>query len=80
MLIYLLIQVRHEFITVTPEGFRFRQQIFPSLTSLLKWFKEHFRDPIPGGTPQSALGARTPMGQSSYIGAGATPSLNLASM
>lgn len=71
--------MRHEYITVTPDGFRFRQQIFPSLSSLLRWFKEHFRDPIPGGTPQSMIGTRTPMGQSSFIGAGATPSLNLAS-
>lgn len=40
---------RHEFVTVTPEGFRFRQQMFDTVTSLFKWFKEHFRDPIPGG-------------------------------
>jgi hypothetical protein len=33
----------HEFITVTPDGFRFRQQVFPSLNALFKWFKEHFR-------------------------------------
>ncbi|CAM1306410.1 SUPT6H (predicted) [Pycnogonum litorale] len=73
-------KVRHEYLTVTPEGFRFRQQIFPSLSSLLRWFKEHFRDPIPGTAPQSVIGARTPMGQSSYIGAGATPSINLANV
>ena len=40
--------VRHEFVTVTPDGIRYRQQIFTSLNSLVKWFKEHFRDPIPG--------------------------------
>ena len=36
-------KARHEFITVLPEGFRFRQQTFDSLSALFKWFKEHFR-------------------------------------
>lgn len=40
---------RHEFVTVTPDGFRFRQQMFDSVAILFKWFKEHFRDPVPGG-------------------------------
>ncbi|KAK2165050.1 hypothetical protein LSH36_55g00002 [Paralvinella palmiformis] len=62
--------VRHEFVTVTPDGIRYRQQIFTSLNSLVKWFKEHFRDPIPG-TPASM---KTPMGQA---GIGATPNINL---
>lgn len=47
--------------TVTPEGYRFRNQIFETLGGLLKWFKEHFRDPIPGtplaNTPRSVLNA-----------------------
>ena len=65
-------KVRHEFVTVTPEAFRFRRQNFETLSQLMKWFKEHFRDPIPGtpatpgnrssrtfaGTP----GSRTPAG------------------
>lgn len=37
----------HEFVTVTHEGLRFRGQLFPTLNSMIKWFKEHFRDPIP---------------------------------
>ena len=41
-------KARHEFVTVLPDGFRFRQQTFDTLSSLFKWFKEHFRDPIPG--------------------------------
>lgn len=45
-------RIRHEYVSVTPEGFRFRQQIFESLNSLLKWFKEHFKDPVPTATPQ----------------------------
>lgn len=44
-------KIRHEYVTVTPDGFRFRQQTFESLNNLLKWFKEHFKDPIPTATP-----------------------------
>lgn len=48
---------RHEYVTVTPDGIRYRSQTFHSLNSLIRWFKEHFRDPIPG-TPSSS--SRTP--------------------
>lgn len=41
-------KVKHEYFTVTPEGFRFRQQIFPGLMIMLTWFKEHYREPPPG--------------------------------
>ncbi|CAH1116319.1 unnamed protein product [Phaedon cochleariae] len=65
-------KVRHEYITVTPEGYRFRQQMFDSVASVMKWFKEHFREPPPGGvtpgTPRLSSG-RTP-----YAG---TPSFNM---
>ncbi|XP_055370819.1 transcription elongation factor SPT6 isoform X2 [Condylostylus longicornis] len=44
---------RHEYVTVMPEGFRYRGQIFDSINSLLKWFKEHFADPMPSTTPVS---------------------------
>ncbi|CAN7987050.1 unnamed protein product [Ixodes hexagonus] len=71
------VKARHEFITVTPDGFRYRQHMFHSVGSLFRWFKEHFRDPVPG-TPGSATNARTPMGQSSYIGA--TPSINISNV
>ena len=37
----------HEFVTVTHEGLRFRGQVFPTLNMLIRWFKEHFKDPIP---------------------------------
>ena len=39
---------RHEYVTITPEGLRYRTQMFTSVNSLIRWFKEHFRDPIPG--------------------------------
>ena len=38
---------RYEFLTVTPEGFRYRNTVYGNLDSLLKWFKLHFQDPIP---------------------------------
>ncbi|KFD47142.1 hypothetical protein M513_11992, partial [Trichuris suis] len=40
-------RVRHEYVTVVPEGFRFRGRVFANVNALLKWFKEHFRDVIP---------------------------------
>jgi len=49
---------KHEFVTVTPEGMRYRSHMFHSLVALIRWFKEHFRDLVPG-TP---VGQRTPMG------------------
>ncbi|VDD93440.1 unnamed protein product [Enterobius vermicularis] len=42
-------KVRHEYMTITPDGFRFRQQMFPNLNNLLAWFKVHYREPPPGG-------------------------------
>ncbi|CAH4028346.1 unnamed protein product [Pieris brassicae] len=53
----------HEYVSVTPDGYKFRQRMFDSLGSLLKWFKEHFRDPPPSGTPaQRTPALRTPHG------------------
>ncbi|XP_023242655.1 transcription elongation factor SPT6-like [Centruroides sculpturatus] len=69
-------KVRHEYIKVTAEGFRYRQQVFHSINSLFRWFKEHFRDPV--ATTPGAMTARTPLGQSSYIGT--TPSINVANV
>ncbi|XP_052215259.1 transcription elongation factor SPT6-like isoform X2 [Dreissena polymorpha] len=56
---------RSEYVTVTPDGFRYRHKSFHSVNSLMRWFKEHFRDPLIG-TPSG----RTPM-------VGHTPSFNL---
>lgn len=53
---------KHEYVTVTSDGYRFRGQVFEALSGLLKWFKEHYKDPIPGtpgsNTPHSVLGNR----------------------
>ncbi|XP_043664640.1 transcription elongation factor SPT6-like [Vespula pensylvanica] len=58
------IRCRHEYVSVSPDGFKFRGQIFSRVNDLFRWFKEHFRDPIPGqstpGTPHGALTSRTP--------------------
>ena len=66
---------KHEYITVTPEGFRFRGQVFDTVGLLFRWFKEHFRDPVPGtpSTPRSGVmtARATPFHPH-------TPSLNIA--
>ncbi|XP_014608543.1 PREDICTED: transcription elongation factor SPT6 isoform X1 [Polistes canadensis] len=58
------IRCRHEYVSVLPDGFKFRGQTFSRVNDLFRWFKEHFRDPIPGqstpGTPHGALTSRTP--------------------
>ncbi|KAL4223178.1 Transcription elongation factor SPT6 [Mactra antiquata] len=50
---------RHEYVTITSEGFRYRHKTFHSVNSMMRWFKEHFRDPLVG-TPSHH---RTPVGQ-----------------
>ena len=47
-----------EYVTVTPEGIRYRKNMYTSLVSLLRWFKEHFKDPLPVNAVSSAM--RTP--------------------
>ncbi|XP_057340460.1 transcription elongation factor SPT6-like [Microplitis mediator] len=34
----------HEYVSVTSEGFKFREEKFNNFTSLICWFKNHFRD------------------------------------
>ncbi|XP_055514099.1 transcription elongation factor SPT6 isoform X2 [Leucoraja erinacea] len=52
---------RVEFVTVTPEGYRYRGQVFSSVNGLFRWFKDHFQDPVPGITPSStSRSSRTP--------------------
>eukprot|EP00061_Rhincodon_typus_P018393 g47548.t1 len=38
---------RVEYVTVTPEGYRYRGQVFPTVNGLFRWFKDHFQDPVP---------------------------------
>ena len=35
-----------EFVTVTPEGIRYRKNLFRSLNTLMRYFKDHFKDPF----------------------------------
>ncbi|NP_660094.1 transcription elongation factor SPT6 [Danio rerio] len=50
---------RIEYVTITPDGFRYRSQIFPTVNGLFRWFKDHYQDPVPGVTPASSR-TRTP--------------------
>ncbi|KAH9493338.1 Transcription elongation factor SPT6 [Dermatophagoides farinae] len=34
----------HEFITATPDGFKYRNNMFKSINTLFKWFKDHYKD------------------------------------
>ncbi|XP_077995239.1 transcription elongation factor SPT6-like isoform X2 [Glandiceps talaboti] len=70
------IKQRYEYITVTPDGFRYRQRMQPSLNSLLRWFKEHFRDPIPGATPRN----HTPMSSHTENTPSSSRGFNLANV
>lgn len=45
------VKPRIEYISVTPDGFRYRGRVHATLNGLFRWFKEHFRDPIPGKCP-----------------------------
>lgn len=62
----------HEYITVTPEGMRYRSKVHRSVNQLFRWFKEHFRDPIPRATPFQTPLLGTPAQQ---FGPNATPSM-----
>lgn len=51
---------RVEYVTISPDGFRYRSQMFPTVNGLFRWFKDHFQEPIPGITPSSGSRTRTP--------------------
>lgn len=59
---------KHEYITVTPEGYRFRSQNFDSIGSLFRWYKEHFRDATPHVTPMTSRSAGQNYGPSPHAG------------
>jgi len=50
-------KVRHEYVSITPDGYRFRKQNHDLFLLMVKWFKENFRLPIPG-TPTTPGGGR----------------------
>ncbi|KAL7027357.1 hypothetical protein ACKWTF_005413 [Chironomus riparius] len=47
---------KHEYISITHDGFKFRQQMFDNINSLMKWFKDHYKDPLPIQTPSTPKG------------------------
>uniref|UniRef100_A0A3Q1FJV9 Transcription elongation factor SPT6 n=1 Tax=Acanthochromis polyacanthus TaxID=80966 RepID=A0A3Q1FJV9_9TELE len=51
---------RIEYVTITPDGFRYRSQIFPTVNGLFRWFKDHYQEPVPGITPSNSSRTRTP--------------------
>ncbi|XP_014910255.1 transcription elongation factor SPT6 isoform X2 [Poecilia latipinna] len=51
---------RVEYVTITPDGFRYRSQIFPTVNGLFRWFKDHYQEPVPGITPTNSSRTRTP--------------------
>uniref|UniRef100_A0A674NP27 SPT6 homolog, histone chaperone and transcription elongation factor n=1 Tax=Takifugu rubripes TaxID=31033 RepID=A0A674NP27_TAKRU len=51
---------RVEYVTITPDGFRYRSQIFPTVNGLFRWFKDHYHEPVPGITPSNSSRTRTP--------------------
>uniref|UniRef100_A0A667WNW8 SPT6 homolog, histone chaperone and transcription elongation factor n=1 Tax=Myripristis murdjan TaxID=586833 RepID=A0A667WNW8_9TELE len=51
---------RIEYVTITPDGFRYRSQMFPSVNGLFRWFKDHYQEPVPGVTPSNSSRTRTP--------------------
>lgn len=71
---------RYEYVSVTPDGFRYRSKNHMTLDVLLKWFKAHFHEPIPRPSPMNATPAAsiqsgshiqtriTPMDSSGYTG------------
>uniref|UniRef100_A0A3P8TS79 Transcription elongation factor SPT6 n=1 Tax=Amphiprion percula TaxID=161767 RepID=A0A3P8TS79_AMPPE len=48
-----------EYVTITPDGFRYRSQIFPTVNGLFRWFKDHYQEPVPI-TPSNSSRTRTP--------------------
>ncbi|EDV44490.1 uncharacterized protein Dana_GF20387 [Drosophila ananassae] len=73
-------KVRHEYVTVMPEGYRFRGQIFDTVNSLLRWFKEHWLDPTASPAMNSLSGSNsTPLHSHSMRPPPAMSAMSLAS-
>lgn len=71
-------KIIHEFITVTPDGLKYRNITHRSVSHLFKWFKVHFNDKSTfPRTPISTPALRTPIGHSSFIGSQATPNIDV---
>lgn len=69
---------KHEYITVTPDGYRFRSQNFDSIVSLFRWYKEHFRDATPHVTPATSRSVGQSYGPSPNLGKYLITNINYA--
>ncbi|KAJ7545245.1 hypothetical protein O6H91_09G112200 [Diphasiastrum complanatum] len=47
----------HEYVTVTPTGYKFRKQTFDNIDKLVAYFQKHFNEPVPDAPPRRALAA-----------------------
>lgn len=61
---------RVEYATVTPDGFRYRNQVHDSVDNLIRWFKQHYQDPVPRPPTATAHG---------HGGSSLTPSSSVSS-
>jgi len=66
---------KHEYISVVPEGLRFRTLIFKTADKLIHWFKVHYRDPpsaasAPGRSSSNRSGDHSSSSSSSSSGGG----------
>ncbi|GBG67753.1 hypothetical protein CBR_g879 [Chara braunii] len=64
----------HEYISVSPKGYRYRKKDFKSPDALIGWFQRHFNDPITDLPARRAVAAMVPSQSTpNSIGYGGTP-------
>eukprot|EP01088_Endostelium_zonatum_P009993 TRINITY_DN2331_c0_g3_i1.p1 TRINITY_DN2331_c0_g3~~TRINITY_DN2331_c0_g3_i1.p1 ORF type:complete len:1664 (-),score=495.17 TRINITY_DN2331_c0_g3_i1:82-5073(-) len=61
---------KHELITITAEGFKFRNIDFSNVDELIKWFKVHYKEPISGPGSKRDGGGHGMSGNGSNSGYG----------
>lgn len=54
------INIHHEYISVSPNGFKFRKRYFESPDKLVSYFQKHHNDPMPEVAPRRAVAAMVP--------------------
>jgi hypothetical protein len=56
------LKAKHEYISITPDGYKFRHQVHKSFNVLVNWFKKHHNDPITfvNPTPQHRIVPSSP--------------------
>lgn len=62
MLSYLRsVKVHHEYITLSPKGYKFRKRVFDNIDKLVNYFQRHVNDPVMENPPHRSLAAMVPM-------------------